>query len=80
MKAGDEDDDKRYNPAAKSYEDQDGSCRRVSGTSTKTTQQPARCTGRGEAPDPVLAAAQHGMANRASHCRDRLVVCLPPGG
>ena len=42
MKAGDE-DEKRYRSAMKSYEDQDGSCRKVSGASAKITEQLARC-------------------------------------
>ena len=48
MKAGDE-DEKRYIPAATSYQARDGSCRNVSGTSAKTAQQlAARRAERGE--------------------------------
>ena len=38
MKAGDE-DEKRYDSAVKSYEAEDGSCRKVAGASTKITKQ-----------------------------------------
>src|SRR5829696_2210516 len=58
--AGDE-DEKRYDSAVKRYENEDGSCREVSGASAKIRQQLARCADRGKAQDPVLAAADDGM-------------------
>ena len=69
MKAGDE-DEKRYGSAAKSYEDQDGSCREVSGASAEITQQLARCAKRGQAQEPVLAAAHDGMDDWITHLGD----------
>ena len=69
MKAGDE-DEKRYRSAMKSYEDQDGSCRKVSGASAKITKQLARCAERGKAQDPVLGAADDGMEDWIKHLGD----------
>jgi hypothetical protein len=66
MKAGDE-DEKRYSAAVKSYKDQDGSCREVSGASAKITEQLARCAERGKAQEPVLAAAKDGMGDWIKH-------------
>ena len=65
-KAGDE-DEKRYDSAVKSYEGEDGSCRKVSGATAKTTQQLARCAEREKAQDPVLAAADDGMGDWTRH-------------
>ena len=65
-KAGDE-DEKRYDSAVKSYDDEDGSCREVSGASAKITQQLARCAERGKAQEPVLAAAKDGMGDWTKH-------------
>jgi hypothetical protein len=45
MNAGDE-DEKRYRSAVKSYEDQDGSCRKVSGASARISEQLAKCAER----------------------------------
>jgi hypothetical protein len=69
MRAGDE-DDKRYSSAVKNYEDEDGSCRKVSGASTKINNQLARCAGREQAQRPVLAAAEDGMEDWIEHLGD----------
>ena len=69
MKAGDE-DEKRYSSAVKSYEEQDGSCRKVPGASATITEQLARCAGRGTAQEPVLAAARDGMGDWIKHLGD----------
>jgi hypothetical protein len=69
MKAGDE-DEKRYSSAAKSYEDQDGSCREVAGASAKINQQLARCSERGKAQEPVLGAAADGVGDWIKHLGD----------
>lgn len=66
MKAGDE-DEKRYSEAVKSYEDQNGSCRRVPGAQSKITEQLARCAEREQAQEPVLAAAKGGMGDWIKH-------------
>src|SRR5215210_6168595 len=47
-KAGEE-DEKQYRAALKGYEDQDGSCREVSGASAEVTERLARCAERGQA-------------------------------
>jgi hypothetical protein len=64
--AGDE-DEKRYDSAVKRYEDEDGSCRKVSGASAKITQHLARCAERDKAQEPVLAAAEDGMEDWIRH-------------
>ena len=69
MKAGDE-DEKRYHAAVRTYEDQDGSCREVAGASAKITEQLARCSKRAQAQEPVLAAADDGMADWIKHLGD----------
>ena len=69
MKAGDE-DEKRYDSAAKSYEKEDGSCRKVAGASAKITRQLAGCAERGKAQEPVLAAAEDGMGDWVKHLGD----------
>ena len=69
MKAGDEDEE-RYRSAVKSYEDKDGSCRKVAGASAKITKQLADCGKRAEAQDPVLAAADDGMEDWIKHLGD----------
>jgi hypothetical protein len=66
MKAGDE-DEKQYSAAVKGYEDQDGSCREVSGASASIREQLGRCTERGKAQEPVLAAAEDGMSDWIKH-------------
>ena len=66
MKAGDE-DEKRYDSAAKSFEKEDGSCRKVAGASAKIAKQLARCSERGQAQEPVLAAAEDGMGDWVKH-------------
>ncbi len=69
MKAGDE-DEKRYDSAAKSYEAEDGSCRKVAGASAKITKQLAGCAKRAEAQEPVLTAADDGMEDWIKHLGD----------
>jgi hypothetical protein len=66
MKAGDEDEE-RYRSAITRYEDQDGSCRKVSGASAKISDQLARCAEREKAQEPVLAAAEEGMEDWIKH-------------
>jgi hypothetical protein len=66
MKAGDE-DEKRYDSAAKRYEKEDGSCRKVAGASAEVTKQLVRCSERQNAQRPVLAAAEDGMGDWVEH-------------
>ena len=68
-RAGDE-DEKRYNAAVRNYEDQDGSCREAAGASTRITEQLTRCSKRAQAQEPVLAAAEDGMADWIKHLGD----------
>jgi hypothetical protein len=66
MKAGDE-DEKQYRAAAKKHADQDGSCNKISGAPAEVTERLARCAERGRAQEPVLDAADDGMADWIRH-------------
>jgi hypothetical protein len=67
QQAGD-DDEKRYSRAVKAYHDRgDGSCRTVAGAPARIGKQLARCADRERAQQPVLVAAEDGMADWTKH-------------
>ena len=66
MKAGDE-DEKRYRAAQRSFKDQKGSCKEVSSASADVRKRLARCAERQRAQEPVLGAANDGMADWIRH-------------